>query len=160
MKKLIAFLLSTAMLVTALAGCGSETASTPDQGEAAVEEAGDAEATTVTGTDKTMIVTNGEACATCDPVGASAIQEQMLQVNVYDSLVFPTFDGEMIPWVAESWDISEDGLQYTFHLRDDVKFHNGDTLKAYLRRFFRIVCLPYLPKLLLMWAGLSLRVQH
>lgn len=130
MKKLIAFLLSTAMLVTALAGCGSETASTPDQGEAAVEEAGDAEATTVTGTDKTMIVTNGEACATCDPVGASAIQEQMLQVNVYDSLVFPTFDGEMIPWVAESWDISEDGLQYTFHLRDDVKFHNGDTLKA------------------------------
>ena len=36
----------------------------------------------------------------------------------------------MIPGLAESWDISDDGLTYTFHLRDDVTFHNGKAFSA------------------------------
>jgi peptide/nickel transport system substrate-binding protein len=58
--------------------------------------------------------------------GASAIA----QVNLYDSLVFPKPDGTMSPSVAKDWEVSEDGIEWTFHLRDDVKFHNGDLLTA------------------------------
>ncbi|MHB9005152.1 MAG: ABC transporter substrate-binding protein, partial [Coriobacteriia bacterium] len=47
------------------------------------------------------------------------------------SLLAKDMEGNYIPYLAESWDISEDGLTYTFHLRDDVKFHNGDPLTAH-----------------------------
>ena len=50
--------------------------------------------------------------------------------NLYDSLVFPNAKGGVDPWLAESWDISSDGLTYTFHLRKGVKFHDGSELKA------------------------------
>ncbi|MDR3360578.1 MAG: ABC transporter substrate-binding protein [Bifidobacteriaceae bacterium] len=38
--------------------------------------------------------------------------------------------GEIVPWIATSWDISDDARTYTFHLRDDVTFSNGDPLDA------------------------------
>ena len=65
-----------------------------------------------------------------DPaVGSSAIDASM-GFNVYDALVFPDVDGTILPHVATSWENSEDGLTYTFHLRDDVKFHDGSALTA------------------------------
>lgn len=39
-------------------------------------------------------------------------------------------EGNLVPYLATSWDVSEDGLVYIFHLRQDVKFHNGDRLTA------------------------------
>lgn len=39
-------------------------------------------------------------------------------------------DGTVVPYLAEKWDISPDGLTYTFHLRNDVKFSNGDPMTA------------------------------
>ena len=50
--------------------------------------------------------------------------------NVYEGLLCVDDEGEIQPNVAETWEISEDRLTYTFHLRNDVKFHNGDTLTA------------------------------
>jgi peptide/nickel transport system substrate-binding protein len=46
------------------------------------------------------------------------------------SLVAIDPQGNYVPYLAESWEISEDGLVWTFHLRQDVKFHNGDPLTA------------------------------
>jgi peptide/nickel transport system substrate-binding protein len=45
-------------------------------------------------------------------------------------LVFRADDGTIVPWLAESWEVSEDSLSWTFHLRQDVKFHNGAPLTA------------------------------
>ena len=47
-----------------------------------------------------------------------------------DSLVYLDKDGEMLPALAESWEISEDGTVYTFHLREGVTFHNGEVFNA------------------------------
>ena len=49
----------------------------------------------------------------------------------HGTLVSQNADGEFIPYLAESWGFSEDGLTWTFNLRDDVKFHNGDPLTAH-----------------------------
>ena len=47
------------------------------------------------------------------------------------TLITQNSDGEFIGYLAESWEFSEDGLTWTFHLRDDVTFHNGDALTAH-----------------------------
>ncbi|MFC9711835.1 staphylopine-dependent metal ABC transporter substrate-binding lipoprotein [Paenibacillus sp. NPDC056933] len=51
------------------------------------------------------------------------------QGMIYESLVENTVDG-IKPLLAESWDIAEDGKTYTFHLRHDVKFHDGEPFNA------------------------------
>lgn len=66
----------------------------------------------------------------CDPAVGSDEASVSLFPNVYDTLVFPTTLGEVIPWVAKDWTVSDDGLVYTFDLRDDVTFHNGGKLTA------------------------------
>lgn len=55
---------------------------------------------------------------------------QVLLYNVYETLVRLQPDGSIAPLLAESWDISDDGLTYTFNLREGVTFHNGDPLTA------------------------------
>lgn len=50
--------------------------------------------------------------------------------NVLETLLVFDDEGEAQPKLAESWEVSEDALQYTFHLREGVTFHNGDPLTA------------------------------
>jgi len=54
----------------------------------------------------------------------------MCFVNLYDGLVYPSEDGEPQSHIAKSWETSEDGLVWTFHLREGVKFHDGTELNA------------------------------
>jgi len=50
--------------------------------------------------------------------------------SAYDTLLEPDDSGNLVPALAESYEFSEKELTLTFHLRKDVKFHNGDTLTA------------------------------
>jgi peptide/nickel transport system substrate-binding protein len=59
-----------------------------------------------------------------DYVGSTSL------ANLYDSLIFPNAKGGVDPSLAQSWDVSKDGLTYTFHLKSGVKFHDGSTMKA------------------------------
>lgn len=65
-----------------------------------------------------------------DPAVGNDYASSSSLANLYDTLIFPNAKGGADPWVAESWDISSDGLTYTFKLRNDVKFHDGSPLKA------------------------------
>lgn len=47
------------------------------------------------------------------------------------TLITQNSDGKYIPYLAESWEFADDGLTWTFHLRDDIKFHNGDPVTAH-----------------------------
>ena len=51
--------------------------------------------------------------------------DNLVLSNVYDCLTFLEADGSISAGLAESWELSEDGRCYTFHLRKGVKFHNG-----------------------------------
>jgi peptide/nickel transport system substrate-binding protein len=50
--------------------------------------------------------------------------------ELYSSLIVVDSQGNYVPYLATSWEIAPDGLTYTFHIRQDVKFHNGDPLTA------------------------------
>ncbi len=60
---------------------------------------------------------------------AAAISE-CLYGNLYEGLVQFARDGSVLPKLAQSWDISDDGLTYVFHLLHDVRFHDGTPFDA------------------------------
>lgn len=66
-----------------------------------------------------------------DPIRTSNGETAKVLVNIFDNLV--TFDDktlELVPSLAKSWTLSDDGLTYTFVLREDVEFHDGTPLDA------------------------------
>ncbi len=69
---------------------------------------------------------------TLDPALGQGDIAMQVQNSVYDKLVdYQGSDATQVyPSLATSWDISGDGLTYTFHLREGVKFHNGATFDA------------------------------
>jgi len=62
------------------------------------------------------------------------VQDRALRCGIlraiYDTLLAKSPDGELLPWLASSWEVSDDGLQYTFELREDVKFHDDTPFNA------------------------------
>ncbi|MDW4499268.1 ABC transporter substrate-binding protein [Sulfitobacter sp. D35] len=66
-----------------------------------------------------------------DPTSAAAgAIDSVLYSNVFEGLTRFTSDGSVVPGLAESWEISDDGLTYTFRLRSGVLFHDGTTFDA------------------------------
>ncbi len=65
-----------------------------------------------------------------DPAVGSDFSSSSSFVNLYDTLVYPDSKGDPLPHVATSWEVSDDTLTWTFHLRDDVTFHDGTPLTA------------------------------
>lgn len=98
----------------AVSGCSSPTSpstSTPPP------------ATTATGGDLVIGVTS--EADTLLPWTATQFQAVNIMQTLYDTLVDFDQDLNIVPGLAESWDVSTDGLTVTFHLRQGVTFHNG-----------------------------------
>jgi peptide/nickel transport system substrate-binding protein len=66
-----------------------------------------------------------------DPTGAAAQAiDSVMYSNVFEGLTRFMSDGAVVPGLAKSWDISADGLSYTFNLQTSVTFHDGTTMDA------------------------------
>ena len=66
-----------------------------------------------------------------DPTGAAAAAiDEVVYANIFEGLTRYQADGSIVPALAKSWDISDDGLTYTFTLHSGVKFHDGTTMDA------------------------------
>ena len=66
-----------------------------------------------------------------DPTSAAAgAIDSVLYSNVFEGLTKFSETGEIVPGLAESWEISEDAKTYTFHLHDGVTFHDGTAMDA------------------------------
>jgi peptide/nickel transport system substrate-binding protein len=63
------------------------------------------------------------------PIAAER-QASITSWHLYNSLVWIDDEGRVVPDLAESWEISEDGTEYTFTLREGVTFHNGEPFTA------------------------------
>jgi len=61
--------------------------------------------------------------------------------NIFQGLVMPSPDGELVPALAENWEINDDSTSFTFYLRKDVVFHDGsDFTAADVKYTFDRVC--------------------
>ncbi len=66
-----------------------------------------------------------------DPTaGAAAAIDEVVYANIFEGLTRFGPDGSVRPALAESWDVSEDGKTYTFHLHKGVTFHDGTSFDA------------------------------
>nr|WP_246028655.1 ABC transporter substrate-binding protein [Maritalea mobilis] len=71
-----------------------------------------------------------------DPAAVTAVNDFRILVNLYEGLVrYKSGTLEVAPALAESWDISEDGTEYTFNLREGVTFHDGTPFNAEAVKF-------------------------
>lgn len=123
MRKRIGTLLITTMLATAmLAGCGSQEAK-QEETKAQTEVATDNQEQT-----EELIFVNFRDIRDLNPHLYAG--EMYAQEMLYESLVNITENGYE-GCIAESWDISEDGKIYTFHIRDGIKFSDGEVCDAY-----------------------------
>ena len=141
MKKrmLVSLLLATAAAAT-LSACGSgskpaETQATTNQGggdiTSAVEEETEAEAEeeASAGSDRYLVWRLNKEPKLWDPTNNSESISDAIVKQLFEGLTVSTSDG-FKPGIAESWDVSEDGKTYTFHLRDDAKWSDGDPVTA------------------------------
>jgi peptide/nickel transport system substrate-binding protein len=76
----------------------------------------------------TLRVAWGGAPATLDPLSASADTEIAFLNAVYDYLIDTNAVSDLVPRLAQSWTVSEDGLTYTLQIAEGVKFHDGSDL--------------------------------
>jgi oligopeptide transport system substrate-binding protein len=73
---------------------------------------------------------NGAEPDSLDPQLSESVNSSHIQRDLFESLVSEAPDGKLIPGVAERWDISDDRLMFTFYLRDNARWSNGDPVTA------------------------------
>ena len=118
-RRIFSVLLSSALLLTALAGCG--------QGGEAAPSGSSSDADSETGTRDELIFVNYRDIRDLNPHLYAG--EMYAQSILYDTLVSNTEDG-YVGCLAEDWTISDDGRIYTFNIRDGVTFSDGTPCDA------------------------------
>ena len=79
----------------------------------------------------TLVVSMPSAPLTLDPAGYTTVYESHIMYNVLETLfIYDKEYEESIPCLATGYEVSDDGLTYTIHLRDDVYFQNGRYVKG------------------------------
>ena len=175
MKKKVLALILTAAMVVGLVACGGSTsndaASTTDEtttessdNQAADETTDATEATASTG-EKILSVQVGPDPETIDPALNSAVDGGNMLLHSFECLLAVDENGQLVPGQAESWETSEDGLTWTFHLRDGLKWSDGSDLTAndFVYSWKRVcdpmVAAPYADTVLSMVAGYDKAIE-
>jgi peptide/nickel transport system substrate-binding protein len=78
----------------------------------------------------TLIVAFEADPETLDPHNTTALIAGRVLALLHDNLVSRGYDGTIQPGLADTWEISADGLTYTFHLKQGVTFHSGKAFTA------------------------------
>lgn len=120
MRRWLSLVLCLVMAVSMSACGGSEGSNTNDNG--GTNDGNN----TKTGRILTMGVSG---TPNIDPAISLSNSDLASVINMYDTLVVPSEDG-VENRVADSWEVSEDGLTYTFKIKEGIKFHNGSEMTA------------------------------
>lgn len=127
MKRFLCIVLALAMCLS-LAACGGQDTQEPTDSSA--PSGGETQGTENKNETDTLTVSLSTELQTLSIYGQQNIVTNQVLTNIYDGLLMLDQDANLSPNIAESWDWDEENLKYTFHIRDDIKFHDGSDLKA------------------------------
>lgn len=122
-RRILALFLILTMMVAVLAACGDK--KQPNENRKEPGKEGDSVGTKYKDT-FTMAVNNDQDYMD----GQMNVSNDKVMPLIYSFLVQRDMDGKIVGDLAESWEVSDDELVWTFKLKKDVKFHNGKTLTA------------------------------
>jgi peptide/nickel transport system substrate-binding protein len=133
-KKMLSLMLASMLALTALSGCSSKTetetkpeSSTENKQEETADNKGELVIPSEPQDGGVLTISLTSSPKNLDPVKYTGTYESQIIQNVTDTLVTYKMDlSEIVPNIAKSWTVSEDGKSYTFQLRDDVYFHPGE----------------------------------
>jgi peptide/nickel transport system substrate-binding protein len=123
LRLLIVWMLTAVLVIGGTAGCGGS-------------DTGDADSGSSSGgaySDTLLIGQRLPPYQSLDP-SAEGVRP-IIQFSVYETLLTTDDSGEPLPGLAESWESNKDGDEWTFHLREGVKFHDGSELNAEAVKF-------------------------
>ncbi len=118
----LVFVAAAAML---LGGCGA-----PDSGQTMRNKPVGGASGTELAAEQILTKNNGAEPQTLDPHRAEGVPASNILRDLFQGLVSEAPDGRLIPGAAEAWQISDDGTVYTFTLRIDGRWSNGDPVTA------------------------------
>ncbi len=123
-------LLLVALMVSSLilSACGGNKSTDSSKGTTTANGETTAPANATTGLD--LAVQVGPDPETIDPALNSSADSANMIMHAFETLMIVDKDNKIVPGQAESYDISKDGLTYTFHLRDGLKWSDGTPLTA------------------------------
>ncbi|NLJ30442.1 MAG: peptide ABC transporter substrate-binding protein [Clostridiales bacterium] len=121
-KKAFSILVAAVLAVSSLAGCGTTPASSGT--------ASGSTQTSSTGGTKTLNLAVQSAVMSLDPLIAGDAISMGIISNVDEGLFVVDDKGDIKPGLCKSYEVSKDQLTYTFHLRDGVKWSNGQAVTA------------------------------
>ncbi|MGB4592556.1 MAG: ABC transporter substrate-binding protein [Coriobacteriia bacterium] len=123
LARLLSLMLVLALVIAALAGCATSDKTDTSEGD-------------TTGAVDTFTYAQGADPRGLDPALVDDGESSKIIVNIYEGLLKYADDStEVQPCLAESWTISDDGLTYTFKLKQGVKFHDGTDFNAEAVKF-------------------------
>ena len=147
-KRFAAATMAALFAATALAGCGGggSSASTaapagnnstaaPAAESTAADNGGAAASTQASSADRTDVIVavaqepTGFFCQDSE-ISTNQAKDSPVLFNIYENLVWLDENGVCQPWLATDWTMAEDGLSYTFTIREGVTFSNGNPLTA------------------------------
>ena len=125
-KKILSALTILLTLALCLSACGS--GNQPPSGNGG--EGGNEPAGTETAYKDTITIEMNREISNFDPAYLSGMSTSRVASFIMDHLCYMDHEGNIIPRIAESWEANENATQWTFHIRKDVKWHDGTPLVA------------------------------
>ncbi|MCE5209429.1 MAG: ABC transporter substrate-binding protein [Chloroflexi bacterium] len=129
MNKKVSVILTLCLCFVFIAGCASGSPATASTQVSESETGATAEPEVAAGGRESIVRLTADSTPILDPATHAGNSTSIAYVNLFDTLVFPKGDG-VVPDLAESWSVNDDGTEYTFKLKQGVLFHDGSELKA------------------------------
>ncbi len=127
-KRLLALALVLVMAASALTGCGGTSATNdkPAEGSTPSTAQGGAD----TEKKDSIVIAVSSDILSMNPYRYNETPTNQFMLHIYETLISFDNNAQVQPGLAETWEVAEDGVTYTFHLRKGVKFHDGDEFTA------------------------------